>query len=78
MEVFEISVSSNNEYHHFEIRDYMHHDGEQCKYEVYKNGVFIVSFQPGPHKHLHICKNAGIEKEELLNQIADQLESYNL
>jgi hypothetical protein len=78
MELFEISVGNNNGNHHFEIRDYMHHDGVQCKYEVYEKGVFIASFEPGPRKHLQLCKNAGIEKEELLNQIADQLETYNL
>ena len=78
MELFEISVSSNNQNHHFEIRDYMHHDGVQCKYEVYKNGIFVASFEPGPHKHLQLCKNAGIEQEDLLDQIADQLETYNI
>jgi hypothetical protein len=78
MELFEISVSSDNQNHHFEIRDYMHHEGDQCKYEVYKEGMFIASFEPGPHKHLHICKNTGIVREELLNLVADQLEAYNL
>jgi len=78
METFEISVNVNGQNNHYEIRDYMHHEGEQCKYEIYKQGVFIVSFQPGPHKHLHICKNAGVEEEEVLNKIADQLEGYNI
>jgi len=78
METFEISVNVNGQNNHYQIRDYMHHEGEQCKYEIYKQGVFIVSFQPGPHKHLHICKNAGVEEEEVLNKIADQLEGYNI
>ena len=78
MELFEISVTFNNEPQHFEVRDYMHHDGENCKFEVYRNGIFLASFEPGPHKHLHICKDAGIEKEDLLNLIADEIESYNL
>lgn len=78
MEKFEISVTANNENHHFEIIDYMHHDGEQCKFEVFQNGKFIASFEPGAHKHLHICKNAAIIDEALLDQIADQIESYHL
>ena len=78
MELFEISVSYKNENHHFEVRDYMHHDGEQCKFELYKEGIFIASFEPGPHKHLHICKNTGEEEEELLDLVAEQIESYNL
>jgi len=78
MELFEISVTYNNEHHHFEVRDYMHHDGENCKYEVFKSGIFVVSFEPGPHRHLHICKDAGIEKEDLLNLIADEIESYHI
>jgi len=77
MELFEISVSYNDQNHHFEIRDYMHHDGEQCKFELYKQGIFIASFEPGPHKHLHICKNAGVEREEVLDMVADALEQYN-
>jgi hypothetical protein len=78
MEKFEISVTANKENHHFEIIDYMHHDGVQCKFEVFKNGQFIASFEPGRHKYLQICKNAGVVNEELLDQIAEQLESYHL
>ena len=80
MELFEISVDYQGEHKHFEVRDYMHHEGDQCKFEIYKEGKFIAGFEPGPapHRHLNICKNAGVEKEELLNIIADQLEGYNL
>jgi hypothetical protein len=78
MELFEISVTYNSEPHHYEVRDYMHHEGEQCKFEVYKKGVFVASFEPGPHKHLHVCKNGGVEQEELLNAIMDEIESYNI
>lgn len=78
MELFEISVTYNDAQHHFEVRDYMHHDGENCKYEVYRKGIFVVSFEPGPHRHLHVCKDAGIEEENLLDLIADEIESYNI
>jgi hypothetical protein len=78
MEKFEISVSYKNENHHFEVKDYMHHDGEQCKFEVFRAGQFIVSYEPGAHKHLHICKDSGVLPEPVLNIIADRIEASNL
>jgi len=78
MENFEISVSHNSQNYHFEIRDYMHHSGEQCKYEVFKDGQFIVSFEPGAHKILHVCKDAGLVEEEMLHLIAEQLEAFHI
>jgi hypothetical protein len=74
MEIFEISVTYNNQNYHLEVRDYMHHEDEKCKYEVYDNGDFIGSFEPDNHKILHICKNPGVVNEELLHLVADQLE----
>jgi len=78
MENLEISVSYKNENHHFLVKDYMHHEGDHCKFEVYKNEEFIASFEPGPHKHLHICKNTGLVNEPILNLIADRLEASHL
>ena len=78
MEKFEISVTSDKQNHHFEVRDYMHHSTEHCKFEVFKEGKFIASFEPDGHKVLHICKNTGAVEDELLHLLADQLESYNL
>ena len=78
MEKFEISVSYNNQNHHFEVKDYMHHDGEQCKFEVFKNDRFIAGFEPGPHKHLRICKDTGLVDEDVLNLIADRIEASHL
>jgi hypothetical protein len=78
MEKFEISVSWNNKNNHFEVLDYMHHEGEQCKYEVFKEGEFIASFNPDGHKGLDICKNPGIVENGLLHQIAEDLEKYHI
>ncbi|HEY9532936.1 MAG TPA: hypothetical protein VIQ77_00290 [Mucilaginibacter sp.] len=78
MEKFEISVAIGTENQHFEIRDYMHHEDDKCKYEVFKEGKFIGSFEPDNHKILHICQNPGIVPEEVLNLICDQLESYRI
>lgn len=80
MEKFEISVSYNNENLHFEVKDFMHHEGEQCKFEIFKDERFIASFEPDshPHHHLHVCKNTGIFPDEVLHLIADRLELSNL
>ncbi len=78
MEKFEISVTHNNTAYHLEIRDYMHHDGKNCKYEVYDNNSFIGSFEPDNHKILHICKNPGLVDEALLHLVADQLEKDHI
>ncbi len=78
MEKFEISVTVNNTNEHFEVRDYMHHQGEQCKYEIFKDGQFVGSFEPDNHQILHICKNPGVIPEHTLHLIADQLESYHI
>ena len=78
MEKFEISVKTPTGTRHFEVKDYMHHDGETCKYEVFEDGKFIGSFEPDAHKHLHICKDTGILKPEVLHIIAEQLERYHI
>jgi hypothetical protein len=78
MEKFEISVPINNQNQHFEIRDYMHHAGDQCKFEIYQDGQFIGSLEPDTHKVLHVCKNPGVVPGETLHLIADQLERYNI
>ena len=78
MEKFEISVKTPVGTRHFEVKDYMHHDGEQCKYEVFESGQFVGSFEPDGHRHLHVCKNAGVIDTTVLNTIADELERYNI
>jgi hypothetical protein len=78
MEKFEISIAIDNANQHFEVRDYMHHEGEQCKYEIFKDGQFIGSLEPDNHKILHICKNPGIVPEDTLHLVADELEKYHI
>ncbi|MDB5115876.1 MAG: hypothetical protein JWQ79_1368 [Mucilaginibacter sp.] len=78
MEKFEISVTGNGENQHFEVRDYMHHEGDKCKYEIYKDGQFVGSFEPDGHKILHICKDPGVVPQSMLHLIAEQLETYNI
>ena len=78
MEKFEISINDDNKNRHFEVKDYMHHDGASCKYEVFENGEFIGSFEPDGHHHLHICKDAGVINPKVLHNIAEQLERYHI
>ncbi len=78
MEKFEISVTIDKVNQHFEVRDYMHHDEEKCKYEIYKDDQFIGSFEPDRHKILHICKDPGMVDEAFLHLIANQLEAYHI
>lgn len=78
MEKFEISVKTSSGARHFEIKDYMHHDGELCKYEAFENGEFVASFEPDAHKHLHVCKNGNVLSDDLLDQIATELERYHI
>ena len=78
MEKFEISVKTPSGTHHFEVKDYMHHDGDSCKYEVFKDDQFIVSFEPDGHHHLRVCKDAGELKPDVLHSIASELERYKI
>jgi len=78
MEKFELSLKTKSGIRHFEVKDYMHHDGDSCKYEVFENGQFVGSFEPDGHHHLHICTNAGVLKADVLHSIAEELERYNI
>jgi hypothetical protein len=78
MEKFSISVSRDTEVLTFEVADYLHHEGDKCKFEVYQQGVFVAGFEPDAHQYLHVCKNPGNVEEEVLHLIADKIESYNL
>jgi hypothetical protein len=78
MELFKISVKKDDETLAFEVADFMHHEGEQCKFEVYQQGQMVAGFEPDSHKFLRICKNPGNVDEETLHLIADKIEALNL
>lgn len=77
MENYRISVNHDQEIRHFEVGEYMHHDGESCKFRVYENGNMVASFQPDGHQFLQICQNPGNIKEALLHLLADQIEAHH-
>jgi hypothetical protein len=77
MENYPITVSKDKVIHHFEIGEYLHHDGESCKVKVFENGQLVASFNPDEHQLLHICQNPGGLDEELLYLLADQIEAHH-
>jgi len=75
MDNFPITISHDKEVHHFQVSEHPHHDGERCKFRVYENGVFVASFEPDAQNILHICQNKTGLNEELLYELADQIEA---
>lgn len=78
MEKFKIDVSQDKEIFHFEVLDYLHHEGEKCKFEVFMDGKLVAAFEPDAHEYLRICKNPGNLNEEILYMVADQIEASHL
>lgn len=72
---FTIRISHDKEVHHFEVGEYPHHDDRRCRYRVFENGVYVASFEPDAQNFLHICQNNGGLNEELLYELADQIEA---
>lgn len=75
MENFTITISKDKEVHHFQVGEYPHHDEQRCRYRVFENGEFVASFEPDAQQYLHICQNAAGLAEELLYELADQIEA---
>jgi hypothetical protein len=78
MEKFSIAISNDEQVYNFEVADYLHHEDDHCKFEVFLGGDFIASFEPDGHEFLRICKKYGKVNEELLHLIADKLELYQI
>ena len=78
MELFKIAVNKDDETLEFEVADFIHHEGEKCKFEVYQSGQMVAGFEPDSHHFLHVCKNPGNIDEGVLHLIADKIEALNL
>jgi len=78
MEKIHIEVQKDSELLDFEVIDYVHHEHNHCKFEVFKGEELVASFEPDRTGHLHICKNPGNIEPSILHKIAEKLESYNL
>lgn len=77
MENFPFMISTGKQVHHFEVGEYLHHDGESCKFRVFENGAFVASFEPDSLNCLHICQNPGAIDEEVLHLLADKIEAHH-
>jgi len=77
MENYPITVNLDQTVHHFEVGEYLHHDGERCKFKVLENGVWVASFTPDNSDFLQICQNPGGLDEELLHMLADKIEAHH-
>jgi len=79
MDKFSIAIIKDKTELSFEVADFAHSDeGNHCKFEVFKDGKMIASFEPDIYGFLHICKNNGWIDEEILHLIADKLETMNI
>ena len=77
MDKFEVNVTRADETYHFEVIDYMHHSGEQCKFKVFRDGKLVASFEPDANEYIRICRNQGGIDEEVLYMVADEIEHYH-
>jgi len=78
MDKISINIEKDKQVLTFEVADYLHHESEHCKFEVFKNGEFVAGFEPDKQHYLHVCKNPGIVDEEILFLLADKIEAMNL
>ncbi|GAA4090779.1 hypothetical protein [Mucilaginibacter panaciglaebae] len=74
---FEISLGHGEDLQTFIVKDFVQQEDSKCKFEVYRLGELILSLEPDGDT-FHICQNPGEVKEEMINQIIDQIESYHL
>lgn len=78
MEKIRINIEKDKEILQFEVAEYLHHNGDRCKFDVFQDGEFVAAFAPDAQDYLHICKNPGILQEELLYLIADKIEALHI
>jgi hypothetical protein len=77
MENFSIVIDSDQETQTFEVRDYLHHEGDKCKFEVFIGEKMVVSLNPDEHT-LSVCKNPGKLDDMTIHRIIDRIEAYHL
>ena len=75
MDNFTISLSHDKAIRHFQVGEYPHHDERRCRYRIFEGDVYVASFEPDLHNFLHVCQNPGELPEELLHELADQIEA---
>ncbi|RFZ84351.1 hypothetical protein DYU05_01620 [Mucilaginibacter terrenus] len=77
MERHKLTITKDKELYQFEVSDHPHHEREQCKFDVFKDGELVASFDPDEQHILHVCKNLGKVPEEVLHLLADKIEAHH-
>ncbi len=73
-----ITVKLDNITYRFEVSEHPHYDEVRCKFNVYYQGKLVATFAPDKQHILHLCKNYGNMKDNLLHLVADQLETLHV
>ncbi|MFW0715565.1 hypothetical protein [Pedobacter sp. N23S346] len=74
MEKYNIKYDADETAYEFLVGQFPFRDGETCKYNVFYEGKMVASFEPDRNNLLNICKNDSGFDEELLSQLADEIE----
>ncbi|TCD08392.1 hypothetical protein EZ449_12790 [Pedobacter frigidisoli] len=77
MENYTISLRIEESERHFEIGEYMHHDGERCRFKVFENKSLVASFDPDKHQILQVCTNPAKLDMEILDLLAEAIEEHH-
>ena len=78
MDRIDIEIERTGQIFNYQVVDYIHHEHDHCKFELFSGEKLLASFEPDKYGHLHVCKNPGNVEKEILHEIAEKLESYNL
>jgi hypothetical protein len=74
---FEITIGHGQDLRTLEVKDYVHHEGDKCKFEVYELGKLVVTLEPDGHS-FKVCKNPANVDEGIVHIIIDKIEAYHL
>lgn len=76
MKNYQLTVTVGTEIRKFELAEYMFHDEERCIYHVFEDGILLAAFVPDHYHSMQLCKNPDHLDDELIDLLADSLESH--
>lgn len=78
MDNFTIEIPENSGLTRYKVVDYPFNDEDNhCKFEVFRNEALVASFEPDRRGFLQVCKNPGNLDENILDLLAEKIESYH-
>jgi hypothetical protein len=75
MEEFSINIVQQDQAFDYRI---VNKETDKCEFEVYLGELLMAVFEPDENEYIHICRNPGGLDEEVIVQIADQIEAHYL